>query len=156
VKKELEKLIRESGLDPLSCVLRQVTRTSRIVVAAYEAALKPAGVTAHQFTVLVALAYGGPMTVNALADAVGMHPSTTPRKIAPLVRSGFVRVEQGSDRRQRLIAMTDKGSRALLRAYPLWAQQQRDLLKRLEPRSLPSIMQSLSAIQDSLSIDHED
>jgi len=150
VNNELEKLIKSSRLDPTCCVLRQVTRTSRAIVAAFDAALKPTGVTANQFTVLVALAHGGPMNVNGVAEAVGMHPSTTPRKIAPLVKAGLVRIERGVDRRQRLIALTIKGHRTLLRAFPLWAKLQRNILEHLGPGSWPSIMQSLSAIRASL------
>jgi DNA-binding MarR family transcriptional regulator len=89
------------------------------------------------------------MSVNTLADAVGMHPSTT-RKIAPLVRDGLVRVAQGSDRRQRVIAPTTRGNKALQRAYPLWAKLQREILEELGPGAWPSIMQSLGAIRAGL------
>jgi DNA-binding MarR family transcriptional regulator len=150
VKPELEKLIKESGLDPTCCVLRQVTRTSRMIVAAFDTVLAPAGVTAHQFTVLVALARAGPMNVNALAAAVGMHPSTTPRMIAPLMRRGFVSIRQGADRREKLIGITAKGNKTLLRAYPLWAQVQRGILQHLGPGAWPGMMQSLGAIRTSL------
>jgi DNA-binding MarR family transcriptional regulator len=150
VKPELEKLIKESRLDPTCCVLRQVTRTSRMIVAAFDAALGPAGVTAHQFTVLVALAHGGPLNVNSLATAVGMHSSTTPRMIAPLMRRGLVRIQLGADRRQRLIDITVKGNKTLLRAYPLWAQVQRGILQHLGPGAWPGMMQSLGAIRTSL------
>jgi DNA-binding MarR family transcriptional regulator len=150
VKSESKELVEENSLDPTCCVVRHITCTSRTVIAAFEAALRPAGVTAHQFTVLAALAYGGPMSVNTLADAVGMHPSTTPRKIAPLVRDGLVRVAQGSDRRQRVIALTTRGNKALQRAYPLWAKLQREILEELGPGAWPSIMQSLGAIRAGL------
>src|SRR5579864_217773 len=49
----LENLIRESKLEPASCVLRHVTSTSRLIVAAFDAALSPAGLTGHQFNLLV-------------------------------------------------------------------------------------------------------
>lgn len=150
MEKELKKLVERTGLDPACCVLRQVTRTSRMVVAAFDAALEPVGVTAHQFTVLVALAYGGPMNVSELAHTVGMHPSTTPRKLAPLARRGLVRIRHGEDRRQRLIALTARGIAALKRAFPLWAEIQRDILQHLGPGAWPPIMQSLSAIRAAL------
>ena len=150
MKKELEKLIKNSGLDPRCCVLRQVTRASRAIVAGFDLALAPAGVTGNQFTVLVVLAHAGPMSVNALAEAVGMHPSTTPRKIAPLLRDGLVRVGPGADRRRRLIGITEKGNTVLSRAYPLWAGLQRSVLQHLEPGAWPSIMQSLTAIRMAL------
>ena len=150
MKAELEKLIKESGLDPTCCVLRQITRTSRMIVAAFDAALCPAGLTAHQFTVLVALAHSGRMNVNALAAAVGMHPSTTPRMIAPLTRRGLVRIQQGADRRERLLSLTAKGNGSLLRAYPLWAEVQRGILQHLGPGTWPAVTRSLGAIRASL------
>jgi DNA-binding MarR family transcriptional regulator len=151
MKPRLEKLIEESELNPTCCVLRHVTHTSRVIVAAFDAALGPAGLTAHQFTVLGALAHGGPMNVNGLAAAVGMHPSTTPRMISPLTRRNLVRVQHGADRRERLVSITAKGNETLLRAYPLWAEVQRSILQHLGPAAWPGIIQSLSAIRKSLS-----
>lgn len=150
MKSKSRESVQENGLDPTCCVLRHITSTSRAIVAAYEAALRPAGVTAHQFTVLAALAHAGPMSVNALADAVGMHPSTTPRKIAPLVRDGYVRVTQGSDRRRRMIASTARGMRAFRSAYPLWARLQGEILNGLGSGAWLSIIRSLSAIRASV------
>jgi DNA-binding MarR family transcriptional regulator len=150
VQQELEVLIRDSGLDPTCCVLRHVTRTSRTIVAAFDAALSPIGVTAHQFTALVALAHAGPLTVASLAGAVGMHPSTTPRLIAPLTRDGLVRIRQGVDRRQRIVGLTAKGNKAVLRGYPRWAEVQRDILQQLGPGQWPAAMQSLDAIRAAL------
>lgn len=146
----LVDLVRQSGLDPLACVLRHVTRTSRAIVAAFDAALSPAGVTAHQFTVLTALAHGGPMTVNSLAAAVGMHPSTTPRLLAPLTRDQLVRVRPGADRRQRLVSLTPKGQRAVRRGYPRWAEVQREVLQQLGPEVWLSVMRSLETIREAL------
>jgi DNA-binding MarR family transcriptional regulator len=97
----LERVIRKSNLDPSFCVLRHVTRTSRSVVAAFDTALKPSGLTGNQFNLLMTLARMGPLNVNAVAAAVGMHPSTVPRLIAPLARRRLVRRQAGADRRAR-------------------------------------------------------
>jgi DNA-binding MarR family transcriptional regulator len=150
VQQELEGLIKDSGLDPTCCVLRHVTHTSRTIVAAFDAALSPIGVTAHQFTVLMVLAHAGPLNIASLAAAVGMHPSTTPRMIAPLTRDGLVRVRPGVDRRERIVGLTAKGQKAVLRGYPRWAEVQRDILHHLGPGGWPSIMQSLDAIRTAL------
>jgi DNA-binding MarR family transcriptional regulator len=150
VQPELEALITASGLDPICCVLRHVTHTSRTIVAAFDAALSPIGVTAHQFTVLMALAHAGPLNIAGLAGAVGMHPSTTPRLIAPLTRDGLVRVRPGADRRERIVGLTPKGHKAVLRGYPRWADVQRDILQHLGPGRWPSVMQTLEAIRTAL------
>ena len=150
MKQTLDQLIRESKLNPSCCVLRHVTRTSRMIVAAFDAALSPAGLTSHQFTVLVTLALGGPANVNGLAAGVGTHPSTIPRLIAPLTRQGLVRVQTGRDRRERLIAITTRGNETLLRAYPYWGELQREILQGLGHRKWPELMKSLKDIRKSL------
>jgi DNA-binding MarR family transcriptional regulator len=146
----LESIIRQSELDPAACVLRHVTSTSRLIVAAFDAALRPAGLTGHQFNLLMTLARSGPMNVNSLAAAVGMHPSTTPRVTAPLARCGLIRTQADTDRRVRIIAITRKGSGRLVRAYPYWAEVQRDIVKRLGDQEWLCAMGSLKDIRKSL------
>ena len=146
----LEQLIRDSQLDPASCVLRHVTRTSRLAVSAFDAALRPVGLTSHQFTLLMVLARNGAMSVNRLAEAVGMHATTTPRLITPLAKDGLVRVESGLDRRERLISITGKGNQKLLRAYPRWAALQRGILGHLGNDEWRSGMKILKEIRNSI------
>jgi DNA-binding MarR family transcriptional regulator len=150
VSAALEKLLRESNLETASCVLRHVTRTSRLTVAAFDAALSPAGLTGNQFSVLITLARSGPMNVQSLATAVGMHSSTTPRVIAPLDRKGLVCTRVGADKRQRLISITGKGNERLLRAYPRWAEVQRGILNRLGEQEWSSAMDVLRDIRSAL------
>lgn len=147
---ELEKLIRESKLDTASCVLRHITRTSRLIVATFDAALSQVGLTGHQFNLLMTLARGGPMNVNGLAAAVGMHPSTTPRLIAPLVRNGLIRTQAGTDRRERLVTVTRKGTGILLRAFPRWAEVQRNIVAQLGEGEWPATMAGLRKIRHSI------
>ena len=147
---QLERIIRESGLEPRACVLRHLTRTSRAVVANFDAALSPSGLTGNQFNVLMALAHRGPLKVNDLAAAIGMHPSTTPRLLAPLKRRRFVGTRTGRDRRERLIAITSSGTRALIVAYPSWARVQQHILKRLSDDGWSEAMEVLRSIRESL------
>jgi DNA-binding MarR family transcriptional regulator len=146
----LEKLIQKSNLDPATCVLRHVTRASRLIVANFDAAFAPVGLTGHQFNLLMTLARSGPMNVNALAAAVGMHPSTTPRLIAPLARDRLVRTQPGSDRRVRVIAITRKGRARLARALPRWMELQKRIVSNLGTKEWSSAMTSLKKIRTSL------
>lgn len=150
MKELLEKTIRKTHLDPASCVLRHVTRTSRSVVASFDAAFAPLGLTGHQFTVLMTLARSGPLKVTDLAAAVGMHPSTTPRLIAPLARRGLIHTRTGTDRRERLIAVTRKGHIKLLRAFPKWAEAQRRIVGRLGKAEWSTAIEVLREIRASL------
>jgi DNA-binding MarR family transcriptional regulator len=150
VASALERIILESNLDPASCVLRHVTRASRQVVATFDSALDPVGLTGQQFNVLVTLARSAPVNVNALAARVGMHPSTTPRLVGPLVRRRLVSINPGLDRRERLIIITAKGKSKLLRAYPRWAELQRKIVSHLGTKEWSSAMVALKKIRQSL------
>ena len=146
----LERIIRKSNLDPAFCALRHVTRTSRSVVAAFDTALKPAGLTGNQFNLLMTLARMGPLNVNAVAAAVGMHPSTVPRLIAPLARRRLVRRQAGADRRERVIVVTESGRRKLTAAYPFWAALQRQVASRLGDEGWVSAMAVLQQVRKSV------
>lgn len=146
----LEQIILESKLEPASCVLRNVTRTSRLVVATFDAAFSSVGLTGQQFNVLMTVARSGPMNVNRLAILVGMHPSTTPRLLGPLKRKSLVSIKQGADRRERVIAVTHKGYVKLLRAFPCWSKVQGKILTQLGEQEWSSAMKALKNIRSSL------
>ena len=111
-----------------ACILRHVARTSRAVVAAFDPALAPFGLTGHQFNLMTTLGQMGPMTVGALAETLGMDASGVPRAIRPLSDEDYVQVERGQDRRQRLLSLTAAGRAVLARATPAWTGVQGELV----------------------------
>jgi len=117
-----------SPSSPDACILRHISRVSRAVVAAYDPALAPFGLTGHQFNLMMTLGNTGPMTVGALADTLGMDASGIPRAIRPLADDGFIAVERGADRRQRVLSLTASGRKRLDIATPAWTKVQTELL----------------------------
>ncbi|WP_063905920.1 MarR family winged helix-turn-helix transcriptional regulator [Nocardia kruczakiae] len=68
----------------------------------------------QQLRVLVIVATQGPINVNALADAVGIHPSNATRACDPLVARELLRRQESStDRRQVQLAITEHGRHLL-------------------------------------------
>ena len=110
-----------SALSHEACILRHVSRVSRAVVAAYDPALTPFGLTGHQFNLMMTLGNMGPMTVGALADTLGMDASGVPRAVRPLADDGMISIERGADRRQRVLSLTVLGRTRLERATPAWS-----------------------------------
>jgi DNA-binding MarR family transcriptional regulator len=133
-----------------ACVLRHVSRTSRAVVAVFDEALKPAGLTGNQFNLLMSLAQDGPMTVNTLARHIGVDSSTVPRAVAPLKRDRLVAVDVGTDRRQRVIAITAAGCRRLAIALPRWEAVQQSILKSVGHTAWDSLIADLRKVRRAL------
>jgi len=141
---------KESAASPLSpdaCVLRHVARASRAVVAAYDPALAPHGLTGHQFNLMMTLGNMGPMTVGALAETLGMDASGVPRAIRPLADEDLIAVERGTDRRQRLLSLTTSGRARLDRATPAWAKVQAELIDAIGASRWISLMSELRSVR---------
>lgn len=106
--------------DPANCLCFNLRKAARALTQSYDTALKPAGITAPQFSLLTALARQGPVSLSDLATALGMDRTTLTRNLKPLQRDGLVASAQGDDRRVRLLTLTRAGRIRLSDAEPLW------------------------------------
>lgn len=136
-----------SPYSPDACILRYVSRASRAVVAAYDPALAPFGLTGHQFNLMMTLANMGPLTVGALADTLGMDASGVPRAVRPLADDGMISVERGADRRQRVLSLTMLGRTRLDRARTAWSRVQDELVNTIGASRWQTMMSELRAVQ---------
>ena len=136
-----------SAMSTDSCILRHVARASRAVVAAYDPALAPFGLTGHQFNLMMTLGNMGPMTVGALADTLGMDASGVPRAIRPLSDEGYIAVERGEDRRQRVLSLTPMGRSKLDKATPAWTKVQAELVDVIGANRWVSLMAELRTLR---------
>jgi DNA-binding MarR family transcriptional regulator len=110
------------------CVCTAARRHSRDLTRAFEKAMRGSGVHVTQFTLLATLVQTGPIATTRLAEFQGLERTTLTRNLALLVRDGFVRIDEGEDRRVRKVAITPAGERAARRAYPFWKEAQKAAL----------------------------
>lgn len=70
-----------------------------------------AGLPVHpgQYPILLALRDQGPLTVGALAKALGGSQPAITKQVSRMVREGVVEVRPASDRRLRVVALTPAG-----------------------------------------------
>ena len=118
----------------LGCTCLRARRVARQLTQAYDQALEPVGLTVNQFGLLAKL-YGSTqgvptgLPIGALADLVGMHPTTLNRDLKSLKAQDLVAdVVDTGDRRVRAVIITRKGLERLRKAIPFWRRAQ----KRLE------------------------
>jgi DNA-binding MarR family transcriptional regulator len=72
------------------------------------------GIGPAQASALSVVVFGGPLSLNALAEAEQVRPPTMSRVVEALVREGLVRREVNrDDRRSVIISSTDKGTRVI-------------------------------------------
>ena len=113
------------------CMCANLRRASRVITALYDAFLQPSGLLATQFIVLGALGAQPSIALTPLAEKLGMDPTTLARNLKPLERDGLVQILTGTDRRQRVLKLTDQGLDRFMQAVPQWEQAQAAVIDQI-------------------------
>ena len=101
----------ESSRAPCTC--GRLRRASRALTQLYDDAMAPAGLRVTQFSLLRALARGGPLRISELAARQLLDRTALSRNLDPLVDAGYVDIVRGRDARTREVAITPMGAAAL-------------------------------------------
>ncbi|MGH7015578.1 MAG: MarR family winged helix-turn-helix transcriptional regulator [Caulobacteraceae bacterium] len=106
---------------PQTCLCLMTQKAARALARRFDEALRPAGVTSGQFSLLMALARSQPAPMGLLAEILGIDRTSLTAQAKPLVREGLARIEADArDRRRHLLRLTAKGSERLAAALPIW------------------------------------
>jgi DNA-binding MarR family transcriptional regulator len=138
----------------LPCACAGLRRAARAVTRLYDAALRPTGLRATQFTLLQALAVAvTPLKQGALGELLALDTTTLSRTLRPLESAKWIRSFPGADGRERYIELTPGGRRVLDRATPAWERVQHRLQNALGPGDWAALQSATTgvvmAVQDS-------
>ena len=128
-----------------TCLCLHLQRAARAVARRFDVALKPAGLTNGQFSLMMSLNRpimpGVPLaTVGSLAELLGMDRTTVTASARILVDRGLVTIQaEPGDRRSKVLRLTPEGMRVLADATPIWRRVHAELeglLGDVEPERL--------------------
>ncbi len=107
------------------CNCASLRKAARRLTSFYDSQLAPSGLRATQFAILVLVNELEEVSVNVIADRLGLDRTTAGKNLRPLEQAGLVEVSSAKhDGRQRAISVTKAGHAALKVAVPLWKQAQ--------------------------------
>ncbi len=129
-----------------NCACFNLRKAARAVTQLYEEILRPTGLRATQFSLLVATKLFGPITVTRLAEMGVIDRTTLTRNFKPLVKQGYIEVVLGKDRRTRVVSLTGRGREALRKALPLWKKAQARVVKELGQERWSSLQSNLREV----------
>jgi DNA-binding MarR family transcriptional regulator len=89
-----------------------IVRASQELIARIETRLLPLGLTLTKYECLIVLyaSRNGTLGLSAMAERLGLHPTSMTYAVDQLARSGLVnRIPHSSDRRQKLVTLTPEG-----------------------------------------------
>ena len=120
------------SLRGFDCTCGNLRMAARAVSAVYDRHLREAGLQASQMAVLWAVAGFGQAPVKDIAARIVMDETSLLRNLRVLEGRGWVVLEVGQDRRQRLASLTSEGREVFARALPLWKRAQDDIANVLD------------------------
>ena len=114
------------------CLCLHVQRAARSLARRFDDALRPAGLTNGQFSLLMSLNRPHPATMSSVAALLAMDRTTLTAALKTLKRRGLVVVEPDpEDRRSRRLSLTEQGRAALVAAMPIWEREHAEVERLL-------------------------
>ncbi len=130
-----------------TCLCLHTQRAARALARRFDEALKPTGLTNGQFSLLIALDRPQPATMGPVAKLLAMDRTTLTAALKPLERQGLVRVNANpSDRRSRILELTDEGRDRLAAAIPIWRNTHADIETNLPTIDADALRAALIAL----------
>jgi DNA-binding MarR family transcriptional regulator len=132
-----------------SCLCLHAQRAARALARRFDEALRPAGLTNEQFSLLMALNRPRPAALGEIAALLGADRTTLTAAIKLLARRGLAEIGvDAQDSRVRRISLTREGRARLAAAMPIWTFTHGALESELEgadPERLRRDLRNLSA-----------
>ena len=113
------------------CVSSRLRWSARIVSSLYDEQLESTGLHANQVALLVAPYLAGSISINKMAERMGLDRTTLVRNLTLLEEHGLINMKPGKDLRMRMVTLTPKGHDTLIAALPLWEEAQKRVVEHL-------------------------
>ena len=130
------------------CLCLAAQRAARTLARRFDEALRPAGLTSGQFSLLMSLNQPRPPSIGAVAGILAMDRTTLTANLKPLERRGLATMTiDPDDRRGRLVSLTRAGRAALRAAMPIWQRTHKEvdrLLSTADGRTVRGGLRALS------------
>jgi DNA-binding MarR family transcriptional regulator len=126
------------------CLCLHAQRAARALARRFDEALRPAGLTNQQFSLLMALNQPEPPSMAPVARLLAMDRTTLTAALKPLEKRDLIAVESApTDRRSRRLRLTEAGHAVLLSALPVWRQTHADIEAALPVVNMKELRASL-------------
>jgi len=118
--------------DPDECLFALAARLAHRLGEMYDEALLSTGLRTRDFLLLNTISDLTPCTIEAVAHATNLDPSSASEALDELVECKLIEFERRSSGiGGRQVSLTNSGRIALYEAYPRWSRMQKTVLASL-------------------------
>ena len=125
------------------CLCNALRQASRAVSRLYDEELRGVGLRTTQYSLLRHLSRSGEVRQRDLGRLTSLDETTLTRNLRPLIKSGWVAVDTGADRREKLVRLTAAGAAKLDETLPAWERAQERLRARLPAGAWSKLLTAL-------------
>ena len=118
-------------METKDCTSFKARKLDRLLARLYDTTLAEANLKATQFTMLVHISRYAPISVNDLAEKLGLEQSSLSRNLKFAQEQGWVKITPGKDARMRMVSNTPAGNKKHQTAKRLWERQQKSVIDLL-------------------------
>jgi len=129
-----------------NCLFSKTRIVSRYVTNLYTKALKDTGVTPVQYSMMTAIQILKQGNINNLSSALKMDRTTINRNLKPLVRDGYIHINESEDKRERRISITKEGEEIYNKGYIEWQKAQEELKESIGKENYEQLTLALDSI----------
>jgi DNA-binding MarR family transcriptional regulator len=132
----------------LPCACTALRKASRAVSRVYDAALADVGLSTPQLALLRAIQREEGRPLSRLAEEMVMDRTSLYRALTPMVRSGWVRIEDAGSGRTKLVHLTSEGRAATDGAAPHWEAAQARMVEAFGVERWRDLSRSILALAE--------
>ena len=123
-----------------TCLNFYTRKANRVLNKIYDGHLQACGLKGGQYTILRVIENHKQTTNRELQDMLLLDQTTLSRSLKPLVRDGFLEVQQGEDLRVKLLSLSPKGKKLIKEATRYWQDAQNEVKRRLGKKSSEQLL----------------
>lgn len=120
---------------------------NRFLVNHLNEALKEHGLFSSQWTILFLLKKEGPMTLTTIWKYLNVEAPTITRTVARLEKLGLVRREEGADRREKIVYLTEEALQQMPAVEASVLKFEAEMTKNLSEEETVQLIQLLDKMK---------
>ncbi len=137
--------------NPTPCLCAALREAARAVTRIYDAELRGTGLRSTQHALLRLLDRAGEVRQGDLGEMASLDETTLTRNLRPLQKGGWLTIRAGTDRREKLVAITETGKTKVEQARPAWSRAQGRMRKNLPEGTWDAMFAALPAVTKAAS-----
>ena len=131
-----------------ACVCGNLRKASRSITQFYDKLLAPSGITITQLALLRTIYIGNSSTISKISKDMYMDRTTLTRNLALLKKQDLIKIESSSDKRKRIVTITNRGKAQMTKALPLWERAQGTIIEKFGKGNWREINTGLNEINN--------